>query len=139
MSHDAVLPVADLLVTHAGHGTVAAGASFGVPTLCIPMGRAQPMVASRAHELGLAAVCEPDADSATLTERIRGALADASLRRGARTFAATARGHPGVAEAVAACERLLRMGGLPRPVPRDCEIMLDQGRAIEAAGRNASD
>lgn len=40
--HTAVLPRADLLVTHAGLGSVLAALAFGVPMVCLPLGREQP-------------------------------------------------------------------------------------------------
>jgi len=107
VSHDETLPRADLLITHAGHGTVAAGASLGVPMLCVPMGRDQPMVAARANELGLAHVCAADADHSTLVGAIQAALADDTLRASAHSFAEEARAHPGASEVVAQCEILM--------------------------------
>ena len=48
LPHDAVLPGAALLITHAGHGTVMAGLRHGVPMVCVPLGRDQPVNAARA-------------------------------------------------------------------------------------------
>ena len=53
VSHDEILPSADLVITHCGHGTVMAAAGAGVPMVCLPMGRDQPFVASRVEALGL--------------------------------------------------------------------------------------
>ncbi|MFC1643206.1 glycosyltransferase [Myxococcota bacterium] len=39
--HLSVLPQAQLVITHAGHGTVITALSCGVPLLCLPMGRDQ--------------------------------------------------------------------------------------------------
>ena len=36
-----------LVITHAGHGTVMAAVSAGVPLVCVPIGRDQPAVAAR--------------------------------------------------------------------------------------------
>lgn len=39
--HSAVFPHADLVITHAGHGTVMRALANGVPLICLPMGRDQ--------------------------------------------------------------------------------------------------
>jgi len=39
--HSELFPQADLLITHGGHGTIMRALSFGVPILCLPMGRDQ--------------------------------------------------------------------------------------------------
>ena len=85
--HEAVLPQADLLVTHAGHGTVIVGATFGVPLLCLPMGRDQPMVAQSVAALGLGVVLEPDAGVTEIKAAIGDLLADAAMKDRARAYA----------------------------------------------------
>jgi MGT family glycosyltransferase len=105
--HETVLPNADLLITHAGHGTVAAGATAGVPMLCIPMGRDQPQVASRASDLGLAHVCSPDVVDAELANNIIMALGDTKMADDARRFSKEARAHPGMERAVQCVEALI--------------------------------
>lgn len=52
--HALVLPQAALMVTHAGVGSLMAAFAYGVPCVCIPIGRDQPRNASRAVELGAA-------------------------------------------------------------------------------------
>lgn len=39
--HSKVFPDADLVITHAGHGTIMRALSHGLPLLCLPMGRDQ--------------------------------------------------------------------------------------------------
>ena len=39
--HLLAFPHADLVITHGGHGTVITALSFGVPVVCVPMGRDQ--------------------------------------------------------------------------------------------------
>jgi UDP:flavonoid glycosyltransferase YjiC (YdhE family) len=105
--HEAVLGQADLLVTHAGHGTVMAGATFGVPMLCLPMGRDQPFVAAQAAELGLAHVADPGASVDELEAAIAAALADASLRDAASAFARTVEGQADADHAARLVEELV--------------------------------
>ena len=106
-SHDEILPRADLLITHAGHGTVAAGALAGVPMLCVPMGRDQPMVAERMRELGLATVYAADEDVSVLGRAIEAALDDDALGERSRSFAAEARHLADPSGFVARCESLV--------------------------------
>jgi hypothetical protein len=56
VSHSAVLERAQLLVGHAGHGTVMKALWHGKPMVLIPWGRDQPGVAARAKALGVAEV-----------------------------------------------------------------------------------
>ena len=86
--HAAVLPKASLVVTHAGHGTVIAAATFGVPLLCLPMGRDQFDVSRCAQRAGIARVASMDATAEQLREAIADALADQQMFAAAREFAA---------------------------------------------------
>ncbi|MBX3026858.1 glycosyltransferase family 1 protein [bacterium] len=100
VAHDLILPATDLLITHAGHGTALAGATYGVPMLCFPMGRDQPLIADRVARLGLGAVLPPDAEVAAIRDAIAGMLADPALRERARAYARSVADHPDLAEAV---------------------------------------
>jgi UDP:flavonoid glycosyltransferase YjiC (YdhE family) len=85
--HERILPEVDLVVTHAGHGTVMAALRHGVPVLCLPMGRDQRDVAARAAWHG-AGVIGSAADSVEkLRRRIAGAVRDRALRDHARLLA----------------------------------------------------
>lgn len=86
--HDVVLPQADLVVTHAGHGTVMAAAAAGVPLVCLPMGRDQPAVAERVARRGFGIALEPDASADAMRAAIRRVLGDPGYRRAARELAA---------------------------------------------------
>jgi UDP:flavonoid glycosyltransferase YjiC (YdhE family) len=105
--HDVVLPATDLLVTHAGHGTVMAGVTYGVPMLCLPMGRDQPMNAERVVELGLGSLVSAESPVADIRHAIVAMLADADTRTRAAELARSLAGHPGLDDAVASVENLL--------------------------------
>ena len=107
VAHDQVLPSASLLVTHAGHGTIMAGATYGVPMLCLPMGRDQPMNAERVAHLGLGAVLDPEAPVDALGRAIAATLADAHVARRAKDFARSLAGHPGLPQAIGLIEQLI--------------------------------
>lgn len=85
--HDAVLPHAALVVTHAGHGTVLAATSAGVPLVCLPMGRDQPAVAMRATRHGLGVSLDPDAGADAIRAAITQVLNDPSYRAAAQRLA----------------------------------------------------
>jgi UDP:flavonoid glycosyltransferase YjiC (YdhE family) len=73
--HAAVMPHADLLVTHAGLGSIGAALTFGVPMVCIPEDRDQPVNAAAVERLGLAQRLETDASPAAIRAAIERGLA----------------------------------------------------------------
>jgi UDP:flavonoid glycosyltransferase YjiC (YdhE family) len=107
LPHDVVLPTADLLITHAGHGTVMAGTRHGVPMLCVPMGRDQPMLAARVEELGLGVALPLDTTTEALAAAIRRTLEDPALSERTHRFATVLTGHPGLDDAIGIVEGLL--------------------------------
>lgn len=107
VSHDVLLPEADLLITHAGHGTVMAGVAYGVPMLCFPMGRDQPFVASRVVDLGMGRLLSPQASVPEIRDAITVALKDTEMRKNTAAFAKSLTSHPGLEQAVTAIDDLL--------------------------------
>jgi UDP:flavonoid glycosyltransferase YjiC (YdhE family) len=85
--HDAVLPSVDLVVTHAGFGTLMYSAGAGKPTLCLPNGRDQNDNAARVEALGLGRTLSPDAPPAVISRAIMDMLGDELLRATSRAFA----------------------------------------------------
>jgi UDP:flavonoid glycosyltransferase YjiC (YdhE family) len=85
--HDAVLPSVDLVVTHAGFGTLMYSAGAGKPTLCLPNGRDQNDNASRVEALGLGRALPPDAAPAAIGSAVTDMLGDNALRAANRSFA----------------------------------------------------
>jgi MGT family glycosyltransferase len=85
--HDAVLPSVDLVVTHAGFGTLMYSAGAGKPTLCLPNGRDQNDNAARVEAMGLGRMLSPDAPPAAIGSAIMDMLGDEALRAASRTFA----------------------------------------------------
>ena len=70
--HAAVLPHTSVVVTHAGLGTVSSALAHGVPMVCIPLGRDQPLTAARVEAVGAGRVVSPDAPA----DDIAAAVAD---------------------------------------------------------------
>ena len=87
VSHDAVLPYVDLVVTHAGFGTLMYSAGAGKPTLCLPNGRDQNDNAARVQALGLGRALSPDASPAEIGSAVMDMLGDKALCCASRSFA----------------------------------------------------
>lgn len=56
---DVLLPHCDLVVSHAGSGSVIGALAFGVPLVLLPMGADQPLNGDRCRTLGVAPVLNP--------------------------------------------------------------------------------
>jgi UDP:flavonoid glycosyltransferase YjiC (YdhE family) len=73
--HAAVMPHADLLVTHAGLGSIGAALTFGVPMVCIPEDRDQPVNAAAVARLGAGQQLLSDASPTAIREAVARGLA----------------------------------------------------------------
>ena len=93
--HAAVLAQTQLVVTHAGHGTVMAAITAGVPMVCTPMGRDQYVVSSCVERLGLGRVASMTASQEELRQTLVAALADEAMHTRARSFALDWMSKPG--------------------------------------------
>jgi UDP:flavonoid glycosyltransferase YjiC (YdhE family) len=105
--HRQVFPEAALVVTHAGLGTVLAALACGVPLLCLPQGREQPLNAGRVAALGAGLALAPTASGAEVREAVERLLAEPSFREAAQQLATAIAGYGDGARAVAALEALL--------------------------------
>ena len=106
--HEPLIAASDLVITHAGHGTVMAACTAGVPMLAMPMGRDQHHVAARVAQLGLGHVLDQHALQSEIADAVRSLLADAKVREAARAFSRQVAGLTDAATAAAAVEdRLL--------------------------------
>jgi hypothetical protein len=76
----AVLPHADLLVTHGGQATTSAGMSHGVPLLIHPLSRDQFRVADHVATDGAGLVVDEEASVSALRESMRALLNEDSFR-----------------------------------------------------------
>lgn len=85
--HLLVCPHADLVVTHGGHGTVMTALKFGVPLVCIPMGRDQADNAARVVWRGAGLRLSRKAGVAELRRAMLQALEEPRFREGARRIA----------------------------------------------------
>ena len=107
MPQAALLPHCDLVVSHAGSGSVLGALAHGLPMVLIPIGADQPLNAARCQALGVAEVL--DAMSAT-PEMVRAAvtrvLADVGSREAAERIRDEIAAMPGPEYAVTLLDRL---------------------------------
>jgi MGT family glycosyltransferase len=104
--HAAVLGRTRQVVTHAGHGTVMAATTAGVPMVCTPMGGDQYAVSSCVERLGLGHVVSMTASPEDLRQTLIAALEDDALHARVRTFAAGLDVEAGLSRALAVLETL---------------------------------
>ncbi len=109
--HGAVLSHASLVVTHAGHGTVMAATTAGVPLVCTPMGRDQHRVSACVERCGLGVTVPMTASSEQLRIAIEAALQDDTLAARARRFAVELDLPAGLCRAVSLIESLQAAAG----------------------------
>lgn len=80
--HSEILPRTSLVITHAGLGTTMAAMAYGVPLLCLPMGRDQHGNAARVEHLGVGTILSDDSEPATIADAMNSMLnTSAYLRR----------------------------------------------------------
>jgi UDP:flavonoid glycosyltransferase YjiC (YdhE family) len=103
VEHSTVLDTSDVMVTHAGLGSIAGAMSFGVPVVCMPVDRDQPLNAQRVVDLGAGITLTPTAAPAEIAHAIEGVLANERYRDAARALRAASRAEGG---ADAAAEEL---------------------------------
>lgn len=103
-----VLPHCDLVVCHAGSGSVMGALAFGRPMLLLPMGADQPANADRCADLGVATVLDPLlATVDDVTTAARELLLDPTFRRRAASWRSAAAGLPTAAQALDRVRRLV--------------------------------
>ena len=76
-------------ISHGGLSTIMASLTAGVPILCIPQGREQPINAARVAACGCGLVAPPASTAREIAAALDGLLRDEPSRVAARRFAAT--------------------------------------------------
>jgi UDP:flavonoid glycosyltransferase YjiC (YdhE family) len=107
VDHQALLAQTDVMVTHAGLGSVAAAVSRGVPLVCTPMGRDQHLNAQRVAHLGAGVDLGTNPDADDIAAAVQAVLTVPSYRDAAGRTAAASRQAGNQIAAVADLERLL--------------------------------
>jgi len=110
--HSAVLERAELLISHAGHGSGTKALRHGRRSVPIPWGRDQPGVAARAQALGVADVVpRTEATRETLAAAVDRVSVNADMRNTAATHSARLRATDPPARAAARIESLPKSQG----------------------------
>ncbi len=86
--HSRLFPRAQLVVTHAGHGTLMRALASSVPLVCLPMGRDQNDNAARVVCLGAGVKLSPKARPAQMADAITRVLNEPDFARNARRLSA---------------------------------------------------
>ena len=107
VSHATLLPHADLVVTHAGHGTVIAALAHGVPLVCLPMGRDQHANGERVQACGAGQLLAATSTVDELRHAIASVLDTPGYRAAAEVMAADIATYGAGAPAVTELESLL--------------------------------
>lgn len=111
-----LFPRCDLVVCHAGSGTVMAALAHGLPLVLVPIGADQPQNARRCAALGLAHIVDADTLSPSVARAaVLDGLANPSYRQHAEKLRTEIEGLPGPEQAVTFLERLVAGQDLARP------------------------
>ena len=103
--HQAVLPHASLMISHGGHGSVAAALAHGVPLVCMPgVGADQPVVAARVEALGAGKTVSRAAPADELRDTASQVMTTAGYRAVARRLAGLLEPEHGAVTAASAVE-----------------------------------
>jgi MGT family glycosyltransferase len=81
--HSQVFPMADLVITHAGHGTIMRALSHGLPLVCLPMGRDQDDNAIKVEHHGCGLALSAKASPGKIRKAVQKILAEDSFRNAA--------------------------------------------------------
>jgi UDP:flavonoid glycosyltransferase YjiC (YdhE family) len=99
----------DLVVSHAGSGTVVATVALGLPSVLLPMGADQPWTADRCRALGVSRVLDPLTCSSTeVTTTVLALLDDSPEQRQAQALAQQTAALPTTTDATDLLETLAR-------------------------------
>ncbi len=102
-----LLPHCDLVVSHAGSGTVLGALAHGLPMVLVPMGADQPLNAKRCEELKVAQVLDPiESTPEVIREAVSAVLTDLSYRQAAEHIRTEIAALPNQNCAVSLLERL---------------------------------
>ncbi len=85
--HAAVLPWASAVVSHGGLGTVLAALAHGLPLVCLPLGREQPLNAAAVERVGAGLALDPGSPADVIRAAVGRAVDDLELRAGAARMA----------------------------------------------------
>jgi len=83
VKHSMVFPHTDIIITHAGHGTVIRALAYGVPLICLPMGRDQKDNAIKVEIKGCGVKLSSKSKAMKISKAIEKILGDSSFKNNA--------------------------------------------------------
>ena len=102
-----LLPHCELVVSHAGSGSVVGALAHGLPMVLLPIGADQPLNAARCQELRVGQVLDPfHATAVDVSTAVSDVLSDPSYRQNAQHLKAEIEASRGPEHALALVERL---------------------------------
>jgi UDP:flavonoid glycosyltransferase YjiC (YdhE family) len=117
LSHGDILDRVDLVVTHAGHGTVLSSLTAGVPLVCMPMGRDQHDIAARVAAIGAGVVLDFDAPGDDILRAVEQVLNETRFALAARAMARSIANEPGIDGALGVIDSIAASGPGTRRAP----------------------
>jgi MGT family glycosyltransferase len=105
--HGQILPQADLVITHCGHGTTMKSLAAGVPLVCIPMGRDQNDTAARVVHHGAGVRLAPKASESRIRAAVQHVLEQSHFGDAAAQLATTIAQERGATDVVAELESIV--------------------------------
>jgi len=107
LPHARILPQVSAVVTHGGLSTITAALACGVPLVCIPQGREQPLNSARVAQCGAGIDLPADASVEAVAAALSALLSDPGFRAAAARLQAAIGRDGGGVTAVAHVEELL--------------------------------
>ena len=104
--HSQIFPMADLVITHAGHGTIMRSLQHGVPLICLPMGRDQDDNAVKINYHGCGLKLKPGSSSAKIKKAMEKILKDNRFKSKAQKFQEELKDNPFHQEMIEKIENL---------------------------------
>jgi UDP:flavonoid glycosyltransferase YjiC (YdhE family) len=106
LPHEDLLPHTAVVVGHGGLSTITTALSYGVPMICIPQGREQPINADRVEAVGVGRSLPTGSSAETVAAAVDTVLRDSRYRTRAQAFARSIAGLGGGAVATRLVEAL---------------------------------
>ena len=108
--HSQIFPMADLVITHAGHGTIMRSLQHGLPLICLPMGRDQDDNAVKIDYHGCGLKLKPGSGSEEIKNAVYKILGDKRYKHNAEKFQQELMGYPVLHQISARIEKLVDSG-----------------------------
>ena len=117
--HTQLFPEAEVVVTHAGMGTVTRALASGIPLVCLPMGRDQLDVAARVVHAGAGVRRRPGVKPAAIRAAVERVMRDPVFRTAARQLGARMVADAAAQQGIVELEALAQGRATHNPSPQN--------------------